>query len=85
MLYGLLLDKYNEFFVQKAPTKTSDTADDKTDGVGDDNELGLIGGLTGKQLKKVLVCRPTISSVYDVLLVLLYVFLFRYKCVIARV
>ena len=50
MLHGLLLDSHDEFFIHKlAPIKR---ADQRT--LGDDDELGL-GGLSGRQLQKLLV------------------------------
>lgn len=55
MLHGVLLDKYGEFFIQKAPVAALTDGDVGDDAPDDDQDLGLLGGVTTKQLNNVLV------------------------------
>lgn len=50
LLNGLLLDEYGEFFLHK----TNEAQADQTN-VDDEDDLG-IGGITGRQMKRALVC-----------------------------
>ena len=59
MLHGLLLDKYGEFFIQATATAAlSDEDDAKTVFEEHEEDLGLVGGVTTKQLNRALVRSP---------------------------